>query len=155
MQPHLLVALFGGLAVEGLGNVVSVASKPFLGGGSSLSVAAAFKAPTALMLVAAMMARGLNPAGPAPGAPGGLLSRALGLHEAAPAFWFHDYARALLAPLPKGALLLINYDQQFRAAREFLSRPGRGADPSARVEGAPTGGPRCATCSSARAFGPT
>ena len=109
MQPHVLVCCFAGLGVDGAARAAGAA------GGDLAKVAVA--GPLALLLLLGQLRAGLEPPGAAPGAPGGLYGRLLGLQAAAPAWYFHDYARALLAPLPERALLLVNYDQQWTSVR--------------------------------------
>lgn len=75
------------------------------------------KAALVACLAAAQARNGLRPPGGAPGAPGGFLAWRLGLSALEPAWYFNDYARALLAPLPQDSLLLVNYDQQWTSLR--------------------------------------
>lgn len=45
------------------------------------------------------------------------LNRSYPMSDQSQAFYFRDYARALLAPLPADSLLLINYDMQWTSVR--------------------------------------
>ena len=100
MQPHLALCCLAGLGIEGF---IRLCGKKFH--------------VLVVVIIALQIRVGLEPQGLSPGAPGGVYSRSLGLHTAHPAYFFGDYARALLKPLPQNALLLINYDQQWTSIR--------------------------------------
>jgi len=104
MQPNLVVCVFATLGLDAVA----------CGGGC------AFKSPTvrkiiavqlAVVVAAAQLRHGLLNGG----APGGPVMESFGLKPAS--FYFHDYAKAILAPLPTNAVLLINYDQQWTSVR--------------------------------------
>jgi hypothetical protein len=96
MQPHLALCCLAGLGIEGFLRIC----------GKKVHV-------LVVVIIALQIRVGLEPSGLSPGAPGGVYSKTLGLSTAYPAYFFGDYARALLKPLPQNALLLINYDQQW------------------------------------------
>lgn len=102
MQPNIIVCIWVGVGLEAVLGLIS--SK-------------ALRASLAILLVSLQLQLGLWPQGDDPGAPAGELSWRLGLSRSPPAWYFADYARAILEPLPVDALLLINYDQQWTSLR--------------------------------------
>lgn len=102
MQPNIIVCIWFGVGLEAVLGLLS--SK-------------VVRASLAILLVSLQLQLGLWPQGDDPGAPAGELSWRLGLSRSPPAWYFADYARAILEPLPADALLLINYDQQWTSLR--------------------------------------
>uniref|UniRef100_A0A7S3NHK6 Uncharacterized protein n=1 Tax=Aureoumbra lagunensis TaxID=44058 RepID=A0A7S3NHK6_9STRA len=111
MQPNLIIALFAGIGIEVLAKVIGsrLLNKPKHQPAARLAV----------LLIATQLQLGIRPGG----APGSIflagLRKTWNIQSslAPPAWYFHNYARALLTPLPKNALLLVNYDQQWTSLR--------------------------------------
>ncbi|KAJ8599309.1 hypothetical protein CTAYLR_005324 [Chrysophaeum taylorii] len=127
MQPNILVCLSAGIGVESVAVVVAHVVPRNLPSVSPLAASDGkttdtpshhkFAARASIVLIALQLRLGLRPHADDPGAPAGTLSWRFGLARSPPAWYFHDYARALLAPLPRDALLLVNYDQQWTSVR--------------------------------------
>lgn len=101
MQPNIIVFIWAGMGIDWLVDAVAAGLK---GRVRSLVVMCFYAACAALV--------------------GVQLQRNYGLSDQSQARYFNQYARSLLEPLPRGAVLLLSYDMQWTSVRYMQVRAG-------------------------------